>query len=61
MIKLLRYAKAINPVIFRIGSSGGIGVEPGTVVITNGAVDELMRPFFEIVSIYNSWKFLFWD
>ncbi|XP_033214236.1 uridine phosphorylase 1-like isoform X2 [Belonocnema kinseyi] len=48
IIKLLYHAKAKNPVIFRIGSSGGIDVEPGTVVITNGAVDELMRPFFEI-------------
>lgn len=47
LFKLLHYAEAKDPIIFRIGSSGGIGVEPGTVVITNGAVDELLRPYFE--------------
>lgn len=51
LFKLLHYAEAKDPIIFRIGSSGGIGVEPGTVVITNGAVDELLRPYFETVSI----------
>lgn len=49
LFKLLHYAEAKDPIIIRIGSSGGIGVKPGTVVITNGAVDELIRSDFEMV------------
>ncbi|XP_043478588.1 uridine phosphorylase 2-like [Leptopilina heterotoma] len=48
LFKLLHYAEAKDPIIIRIGSSGGIGVKPGTVVITNGALDELLRPDFEM-------------
>lgn len=51
ILKLLHYAKCTNVTLFRIGTSGGIGVEPGTVVITNKAVDELLRPFHELVNI----------
>jgi len=32
--KLLYYAGAVDPVFIRAGSSGGVGVDPGTVVIT---------------------------
>ena len=46
IIKLMYYAKVRNPVFFRIGTSGGIGVKPGTVVISNGAVDEMINPYF---------------
>nr|XP_046915636.1 uridine phosphorylase 2-like isoform X2 [Dermatophagoides farinae] len=48
ILKLLHYAKCTNVTLFRIGTSGGIGVEPGTVVITNKVVDELLRPFHEL-------------
>ncbi|OTF74226.1 hypothetical protein BLA29_012787 [Euroglyphus maynei] len=47
ILKLLHYAKCTNVTLFRIGTSGGIGVSPGTVVITGKAVDELLRPFYE--------------
>lgn len=50
IIKLVYYAKCTNVVFFRIGTSGGIGVPQGTVVITQQAVDELLRPFYELVS-----------
>uniref|UniRef100_A0A3B1K052 Uridine phosphorylase 2 n=1 Tax=Astyanax mexicanus TaxID=7994 RepID=A0A3B1K052_ASTMX len=36
-------------VLFRIGTSGGIGLAPGTVVITDKAVDSFFRPQFEQV------------
>ncbi|XP_014240518.1 uridine phosphorylase 1 isoform X2 [Cimex lectularius] len=48
MIKLMYHAKVKDPVFFRIGTSGGIGLEGGTVVISEQAVDGLMRPFFEL-------------
>ncbi|XP_007659827.1 uridine phosphorylase 1 [Ornithorhynchus anatinus] len=47
LIKLLYHAKCSNVTIFRIGTSGGIGLEPGTVVITRKAVDACFKPEFE--------------
>lgn len=32
--------------VIRLGTSGGLGVEPGTVVIANGAIDALKRDHF---------------
>lgn len=39
VIKLLHYAKAQNVIMFRLGTSGGIGVPPGTAVITTGVLN----------------------
>lgn len=47
MIKLMWHAGAKDPVFFRIGTCGGIGLEPGTVVVTNEAVDGKLRPVSE--------------
>ncbi|XP_058791319.1 uridine phosphorylase 2-like isoform X2 [Phymastichus coffea] len=47
VIKLMHYARVKDPVFVRIGTSGGIGVEPGTVVVSDGAVNELMEPYHE--------------
>ncbi|XP_006876571.1 PREDICTED: uridine phosphorylase 1 [Chrysochloris asiatica] len=47
LIKLLYHARCSNVTIFRIGTSGGIGLEPGSVVITRQAVDAHFRPEFE--------------
>ncbi|KAE9553513.1 hypothetical protein FO519_003262 [Halicephalobus sp. NKZ332] len=38
-LKLLHYAKATDVCFFRIGTSGGVGVQPGTVIISNGAIN----------------------
>ncbi|KAJ8683252.1 hypothetical protein QAD02_019044 [Eretmocerus hayati] len=51
LIKLMYYAKVKDPVFFRIGTSGGIGIEPGTVVISEGAVDEMINPYYEQVVV----------
>lgn len=51
MIKLMYHAKCKDPVFIRIGTCGGIGVEGGTVVITEEAVDGLLRNTYELVSI----------
>ena len=44
LIKLVHYAGCTDVTFFRIGTSGGIGVEPGTLVVTSESVDGLFRP-----------------
>ncbi|XP_026476382.1 uridine phosphorylase 2-like [Ctenocephalides felis] len=51
VMKLLHYAGAKDPIMFRIGTSGGIGVDPGTVVISNKAVDGLCRQVHEMYNL----------
>lgn len=51
MIKLMYHAKCKDPIFMRIGTCGGIGVEGGTVIITEDAIDGLFRSTFELVSI----------
>lgn len=50
VIKLMYHARCKDPVFVRIGTCGGIGVEGGTVVITEEAVDGLLRNVHEVVS-----------
>nr|XP_019948431.1 PREDICTED: uridine phosphorylase 1-like isoform X1 [Paralichthys olivaceus] len=49
LIKLIHHAHCTDVTIMRIGTSGGIGVEPGTVVVTKQAVDGTFQPRFEQV------------
>ncbi|XP_010889115.1 uridine phosphorylase 2 [Esox lucius] len=49
LIKLVHHARCHNVVLFRIGTSGGVGLAPGTVVVTDKAVDCFFRPQFEQV------------
>ncbi|XP_067891390.1 uridine phosphorylase 2-like [Heterodontus francisci] len=49
LIKLLHHAKCCDVTIIRLGTSGGIGLDPGTVVITGTAVDSFFQPQFEQV------------
>ncbi|CAH0776917.1 unnamed protein product [Bemisia tabaci] len=48
IIKLMYHAKVRNPIFFRIGTCGGIGVDGGTVVISEEAVDGLGQPSFDL-------------
>lgn len=48
MIKLMYHAKAKDPVFFRLGTCGGLGLEPGTVVISDNAVDGMTNPFYTL-------------
>lgn len=50
VIKLMYHARVRDPVFFRLGTCGGIGLDGGQLVITNEAVDGMMRPFLELVS-----------
>lgn len=43
MIKLCAHAKCIDPIFIRFGTCGGVGIEGGTVVVSNGAVNGLLR------------------
>ncbi|XP_056611139.1 uridine phosphorylase 2 [Triplophysa dalaica] len=49
LIKLLYHAQCSDLIIFRIGTSGGVGLPAGTVVITEKAVDSFFRPQFDQV------------
>eukprot|EP00076_Gallus_gallus_P023765 XP_015145676.1 uridine phosphorylase 2 isoform X1 [Gallus gallus] len=49
LIKLLHHAKCRDVTIIRIGTSGGLGVQAGSVVITDRAVDARFQPRFEQV------------
>ena len=50
LIKLMWHAGVQDPVFFRIGTSGGVGLVPGTIVITKEAVDGRALPVHENVS-----------
>ena len=45
--KLLHHAQCKDVIYIRIGTSGGIGLDPGTVVVTEQAVNAEMQPFIE--------------
>lgn len=47
LLKLLYHARCSGVTVIRIGTSGGIGLEPGSVVITKQAVDACFKPEFE--------------
>ncbi|XP_010800297.1 uridine phosphorylase 2 isoform X2 [Bos indicus] len=53
LIKLLYHARCSDVIIIRIGTSGGIGIAPGSVVITDEAVDSFFKPRFEQVILDN--------
>jgi uridine phosphorylase len=50
VIKLMYHAKAKDPIFFRIGTCGGVGLDGGTVIISEEAVDGMLRPFLELVN-----------
>ena len=46
--KLMHYAGNKNMEYIRIGTSGGLGIEPGTVVITDTAYMPNLQPFYKM-------------
>lgn len=48
VVKLMYHARVRDPIFFRIGTCGGIGLEGGTVVISDDAVDGMMQPYLEM-------------
>lgn len=51
IFKLLHHAGAQNVEFFRLGTCGGIGLEPGTVVVTTEALNGELKPVFEQVRL----------
>lgn len=51
VIKLVSYAECVDPLFIRIGTSGGLGIKPGTVVVANKGYNGLLLSEYEIVSI----------
>ncbi|KRY39507.1 Uridine phosphorylase 1 [Trichinella spiralis] len=48
VLKLLRMANCKDTIFFRIGTSGGLGLPGGTVVISESVVDDLLEDSFEM-------------
>ncbi|KAF8571592.1 hypothetical protein P879_00111 [Paragonimus westermani] len=48
LFKLLHYAECTDVTFIRIGTSGGLGVQPGTLVITTEALNTEFKPFYEL-------------
>jgi uridine phosphorylase len=46
--KLLSMAGADDPAYIRLGTSGGIGLTPGTVVVTTEAVNGMLEPAYKL-------------
>jgi len=53
VIKLMHHAGVKNPVFIRLGTCGGIGLTPGTVVVTEQAVDGRLQPYLETIILGN--------
>jgi uridine phosphorylase len=49
--KLLMYAGATDFCYIRVGTSGGIGVKPGTVIVTDKAFNATLQPKYELVQL----------
>ena len=56
--KLLARAQATNVTFIRMGSSGGVGVTPGTIVVTQQGLDAELRPFYRCVDCGEAYE---WD
>ncbi|CAG4966055.1 unnamed protein product [Colias eurytheme] len=57
ILKLLHYAKAKDPIIFRLGTSGGIGVTPGAVVISSSGISDTLEMCYKLAILGEEKKF----
>lgn len=56
IIKLLHYAKAVDPIVFRIGTSGGLGIPPGSVVVSSWGLNGYLEKSYDIPVMGRSLK-----
>ncbi|XP_031556753.1 uridine phosphorylase 1-like [Actinia tenebrosa] len=56
-LKLLYHADAKDVTFFRIGTSGGLGLTPGTVVLTKSSMNALLEPYHEQIILGEVVKF----
>uniref|UniRef100_A0A914W2C6 Nucleoside phosphorylase domain-containing protein n=1 Tax=Plectus sambesii TaxID=2011161 RepID=A0A914W2C6_9BILA len=45
LLKLLEYAGCQDAIFFRMGTSGGLGLAPGSVVVSNGVLNGELKPY----------------
>lgn len=57
LVKLLEYAGAKDFSFIRIGTSGGVGVEPGDVVITEEGLNAKLEPTFDMTVLGKTYEF----
>jgi len=57
LFKLLQFSSCEDVSFIRLGTSGGLGLEPGTVVVTDQVYDDLLQPFYEQHSCGKAFKF----
>ncbi|KAA0200783.1 Uridine phosphorylase [Fasciolopsis buskii] len=48
LFKLIHYAGCKDVTFFRLGTSGGIGVKPGTIVVTSESLNTELKPIYEL-------------
>lgn len=48
IIKLMYHAGCVDPIFFRLGTCGGIGIEGGNLVVSESAVDGMLNPYLEL-------------
>ena len=58
VIKLLWHAGVYDATFFRIGTCGGIGLDPGSVVVSTNVLDGRLQPYHETVGYSQCYKFL---
>ena len=58
MLKLIYFCKLENVKVIRMGSSGGLGVNPGTLIVTKSALSPLLEPFYTLVECGKERKLL---
>ena len=57
LIKLMHHAACTDVIFTRMGTCGGLGLAPGTVVITDSAVNEMFQPVYQMVRFYGLFCF----
>lgn len=57
LAKLLDYADAQDVKFIRIGTSGGVGVEPGTVVVAEEGLNGKLEPSFEQIELGETYSY----
>jgi len=51
MAKLMRYAGACDVVFIRVGTSGGIGSDPGTIIVSTTGMMGTLEPEYELIEL----------
>ncbi|KAG6443485.1 uridine phosphorylase 1 isoform X1 [Manduca sexta] len=57
VIKLLAYAKVANPIVFRLGTSGGLGIPAGSVVVSSWGLNGNLEKTHNIPILGKTRKF----